>query len=683
MSSLQTFRQYCLSADQNGGTIELWRGPHELVCLAADRHKNTFNELHACTSEGLDAATFMQGVALASVVKHRHVLEVIEGGEDDGSNFYVTAFHDGERFDSWLARCHPLPPWLALQAAWQLADGLCGLSAHPRLLAGVELAHSGITMVGEQPTDLIARLCDIGLASPPAARAEPHALEARFIQEMGRLLGAMLSIGGEFAVPDYRALPEPLAGLLQLIEQPAHPQHPRTLAQLRTLLERTAQLVAAADPGARPEKVAPVLRPRLPLQSHFLSPQAVSEHTVDECTIEAREFDALDPYRYRAVQRDTRAALCIQLLPPEHLMPRGYADLLISARDRISSNDHPHLLRLLAWDNVQIPNFYVEESQPRWTLDQIVRLKGRLHPAECVLILEQLENAVRQADACDLPAYINNPARIYAQFIGPGGGDHLPPSIELARLPLGTWPAWRLRIRAWPTSLNFTQSERFQLDRLLPPESLDTATKPYGQLQHVSTRQFATLTMWMLGGLSAVPEYLRDLLHEGLSQRGEIHRSPRHIFIEHLHERIAQQQHLISTGAVPSAPTGKTQQFTLRPATQHVPPVTGSVPLRLIHPPTEPTPGFAEALFGERSRTRTVPVLAPSFDQDPANQNDSFLDRPQESTQWRDPSAYSPELEDVAPPASKWVWVMLFVLISALIGGVAAHFSGTAFWLKK
>ena len=62
----------------------------------------------------------------------------MEGGEDEGANYFITEYLDGERFDTWLARCNPLPPWLALQTISQIIEGLCVLAPHPRLLAGVE-----------------------------------------------------------------------------------------------------------------------------------------------------------------------------------------------------------------------------------------------------------------------------------------------------------------------------------------------------------------------------------------------------------------------------------------------------------------------------------------------------------------------------------------------------------------
>ena len=46
-------------------------------------------------------------------VCHPNIAEVREFGEDDGTLFYVTEFVDGETLDNYLARCNPLPPWLA------------------------------------------------------------------------------------------------------------------------------------------------------------------------------------------------------------------------------------------------------------------------------------------------------------------------------------------------------------------------------------------------------------------------------------------------------------------------------------------------------------------------------------------------------------------------------------------
>ena len=196
MASLQTFRHYRISQDRNGGTVELWRSGTEVACLAVDTQRHVFVELHVAVSSQdrqPDPKAFQQLVQLATPLRHRHLLGVMEGGEDEGANYFITEYLDGERFDTWLARCNPLPAWLALQTISQIIEGLCVLAPHPRLLAGVELLHCGVSLTGDHVSDLTARVCDMGLSAAAARQPDPRQTETRIIQETGRLLLYMLT----------------------------------------------------------------------------------------------------------------------------------------------------------------------------------------------------------------------------------------------------------------------------------------------------------------------------------------------------------------------------------------------------------------------------------------------------------------------------------------------------------
>ena len=85
--------------------------------------------------------------------------------------------------------------------------------------------------------------------------------------------------------------------------------------------------------------------------------------------MDTKPFDALDPYRHRATQRATRTPVTIQLLPPARLMPLDYGKMIIQAGERITPHEHPHLLRVLAWDEEEHPELLLEENPGRWTLE--------------------------------------------------------------------------------------------------------------------------------------------------------------------------------------------------------------------------------------------------------------------------------------------------------------------------
>lgn len=191
-----TFRHYTICQDTSGTTVEVWRGTDEVACLAFDNQQRCFVELHVAIAppeRARDAASFQRLVQLAAPLRHRHLLGLIEGGEDEGSNYHITPFLDGERLDSWLARCHPLPPWLALLVISQLVEGLATLASHPQLLAGVEVLHAGLTLTGPHPDDITIKICDLGLSGTRPVSSDPQFVEARAIHETGRLLHYMLT----------------------------------------------------------------------------------------------------------------------------------------------------------------------------------------------------------------------------------------------------------------------------------------------------------------------------------------------------------------------------------------------------------------------------------------------------------------------------------------------------------
>ena len=98
MSANQTFRHYRISQDPKGGAVEIWRSGSEVVCLAVDTLRQVFVELHVGISDPSTAREhkpFQQIAAQAAQLRHRHVLNILDSGEDEGANYFVTEFIDG------------------------------------------------------------------------------------------------------------------------------------------------------------------------------------------------------------------------------------------------------------------------------------------------------------------------------------------------------------------------------------------------------------------------------------------------------------------------------------------------------------------------------------------------------------------------------------------------------------
>ncbi|RYD35126.1 MAG: hypothetical protein EOP86_09295 [Verrucomicrobiaceae bacterium] len=549
MSALPAFRHYCICQDAEGGTLELWRGADEVACLAFDTKRSLLVELHVAigpAEQQRDLQGFQHLLQLAGPLHHRHLLGVIEGGEDEGANYYITDFLDGERLDTWLKRVVPLPPWLALTVLMQLVEGLAALASHPRLLAGVEVLHSGITLTGDRVDDLLVKVCDLGLSGAKPVSTEPRFVEARIIHDTARLLLYMLTGTLPEGAMTGDTLPEgpdmaEVRFLLDTLTQASAPHHPRTLEQMRNLVERCRHDLPAGT-AAHPEKLPAALRPRLPLIPWLPGGAEVAEAAGEDCALDIRPGDAAQPYRHRGTERATRHAVMAQVLPPPGIVPAEFfAPLLNQAWAAGSAGGAPHLLRLRVWDAAAAVPVAVEELPGKWTLDDIVRLRQRLEPAEVLMLLRQLDDAAESAALLDLPLYWRSPRLVPLEFTAPDAGPALAAPDKLARLPLGEWPAFRLKVRTWPLMLNFTQPERFQLERLLPKDTglpaMEAVPGRAGQVPPPSARDFALLAVWMMGGTAHLRENVKPLLYETLHAKPSAAESRRE-FLERFRQRV-------------------------------------------------------------------------------------------------------------------------------------------------
>ena len=718
-AALQTFRHYKICQDRKGGTVEVWRSADEVACLAVDTTRGVFVELHVSITppeRQRDLRSFQNLVGLAAPLRHRHVLGVVEGGEDEGANYHVTDFLDGERLDTWLARCNPLPPWLALAVTRQVVEGLCALAPQPRLLAGVEPLHAGVSLAGPHTDELLVRLCDLGLAGPAPVVSEPRHVEARAIHETGRLLlymltGALTDAPVTAAELTERKVPPELGFLLTTLTQPSSQHHPRTVEQLRTLLTRCVQELPA-ELAAKPDRVPVALRPRLPLAAHFPGPAAAAEALNDDFTLDARPFDALAPYRFRATCRSTRRPVIVQTLPPENLLPAECVSPGIDAilRKRKAGAPPRYLLEPVMREHAEL---IVEESCGQWTLESLVRARGHLEPGDTLAVLRQIDAACAEAESLGVPLHWGSPGQIAVAFTG--GDDALPPTAKRARLPLAEWPAFTLKFRPWPVTLNFTQPERWLTDRLPAPAgresagaaALDATPRPQAQGVPPTARDLALLAAWMLGGAGQAPESVKPVLYDQLAHSGEATTDARAEFLDRFAQRLEPRQGRARRGGTAAAAAvpafgglaAGAATITLEEAERRTPsrsPRPVSAPGAQENDDDAPTVGFAEALFGgggggaspvaEKPSRHALYTPRPAprdFDDDEYGEDDApevspFSGFPEYTG---DPYAAA-EAEDEESVGGGWPMLLLVViLISAALAALVAHFSGMAVWL--
>jgi hypothetical protein len=718
MSAIQTFRHYRISQDPAGGAVEVWRSGSEVVCVAVDTLRQVLVELHvgiADPTQARELKPFIQIATQAGQIRHRHFLSILDSGEDEGANYYVTEFVDGERLDSYLARCNPLPPWLALEILAQLTDGMVPLAQQPALLAALDVFNSTIQQMGETPEDILCKIADLALtAQPKPADLVLSTATQRLIVDSARLLFYMLTGNMPQAAPtaaDLSHLVPEVNFLLTAIGTPGHPHHPSSLEQLRNLVERCQRDLTSESGGARPDKLSLSLRPRLPLQSHYLSPTTVSELVSGDFTLDPKPFDAASPYRHAAITRSTRIPVTIQLLPPDRLMPRDYARSLRTAVQRINGLDHPNLLRVVAFPDAEQPELYIEEATGKYHLASVLKMKGGFDAQECTLILEQLLEAHRQAEGCGLTPVIRSLSQIYLHFTDPLGESQLPSEAELSRLPLGQWPAFRLRMRTYPTALNLCQPERFLLERLLPPGHPGADTVPTQKssslLTPFSTRDMALLTAIFTAGRAELSEKLRHHIFDHLRTRKGSHQPTPKDFVDRL---AAMSGRTLVTKTTPKKSAKKKvvdQDELALPFDDSAPgflsgprepnlleDTPGSLALGRdssgYAPSTSTAPGFAEMLFGGQlaAEPDEGPGVHPStiFQagplEPPVAGERNFLDGPL-GQQYEEAENYNFPTEPAKKRNNGIMLILLVILVAALVAGVMAHFTGRAFWLTK
>ena len=719
MSAIQTFRHYLIAQDPSGGAVEVWRSGSEVVCLAVDTLRQIFVELHVGISDPSQARehkSFQQIAQQASLCRHPNLLSAFDCGEDEGANYYVTEFVDGERLDTYLARCNPLPTRLALMILSQSTQGLQPLAQQPSLLAGVNLFNSTIQLLGDAPQDLLCKIADLSLTVEPSKSALQLApTTQRIIGDAARLLYYMMTGSMVEADPPMEAsqrfAPE-VGFLLTALTDQAHAHHPASLEQLHNLAARC--LADLNDSNSPLPKTLPTpLRPRLPLQSHFLAVTTLADLLNENYQVDASPFDSAQPYRHAATTRDTRVPATVQLLPPERLMPHDYLRSVRTSIHRVNSLDHPHLLRVILLPEDEHAGFFLEEAAGNHSLASMLRLKGSCNAGEAVVLLEHLLEANRQAEACGLTPCIRSLGQIHVQFTATHGEVALPDEATLARISLSDWPSFRLRVRTYPTTLNLTQPERFNLDRLLPqghPGAEVTSTlKQSSLMTPASVRDFALLAAALTRHQLDLPDKVRQHISDHLRIRKSTQQASPKEFVERLAAMAGR-----STPKPPAARKTPAKRKASPPAAMDLlfDPVSESLDAGesgdfLDHAPAslplglDPqtyngdrlnAPGFAEMLFGDQLPPEPDEdlnhLIAPVsiFNQSslPFQDEDGrgFL----EGTDPMDPQADEDYSYLEEPPKSNrrlLLLLLLVILVAALVAGIMAHFTGRAFWLSK
>ncbi len=728
--SLQKFRNYEIAELEEGGALELARSGEEIVCLAGLPQERRFCELHVVADVDANApeaapqvTAFQAAVKALAELTDRHVARVVEAGVDEGALYFVTEFIDGEELGPYLARCQPLPAWLALEIARQLVAGLLAVRPWPALLEKAAVWRARLSQEGETTDELRIRLVDFSLGRQTGGYVAASEVEGKAAREVGRVL--CYALGGSLAEPvdakQVSRLPVPpsLGRVVAALLDPKARLGAGALEKLRAQLEGCAREPALAR---RPDRLPHGFRPRLPLAAQFPDAETIAAELGGRYQVERGIFDAAQPYAQRAV-RDGQA-VTVQWLPPERLLSPLYGPALHLARERAPEGEGSPLLRVLEIGPGETPKWFVEEAPPRLSLNDVRRLRGTLTPGEAMVLLQALDSTVLFAEERGLPPVVLDPQQVFVIFDEATPGDD-----ELAAQPVEHWPSFSCLLRAHPIPVQLFQPGRFSRERLTGtrgPRALAAPTAG-GPL----AADYAALFQWLCGGAAAVPDNVAEMVARTLNGSGEPDRRkflaklrplaplpPSAATAEKAAGPTPEAVAATITTAVDATPADALQILPPAPVERDIPrqvepldreaehfPIPaqvdprrpgGDVPLVSDDAPEEETGGFAEILMGAPTQTSTVrpapsrsPIVETGDEDGMAAPVGALFGRPTDQVgEWDDD-----DLEEDEPPLDfhprherrglSPVWLALLVVLAALlIAVIMAELTGLAPWRR-
>jgi hypothetical protein len=426
--------------------------------------------------------------------------------------------------------------------------------------------------------------------------------------------------------------------------------------------------------------------------------------------LERSGFDAAQPYAQRAFADDTRP-VTVQLLPPARLMAPTFLPRLRQVKERVTATRAPHLLRVL--DIAPDHAWFIEEGAPRLSLDAALRIRRELTPAEAAVMMREVDRAVRSAEQAGFPPTDFFPQQMFVEFVNKSGAPVTPADDELSTQTIDRWPRFRIRLRGHPVTARFLGPRRFRPD-CLPARQLTSAREDD---REVDARDYATLFVWLCGGVDRVPAAVSGAVAESLDGAGRIDRGE---LLDRLVEAAPKPEAAAGRDSKPGKPpraarakrrsTGRAaaRLQAADPPADPVPPVPaaeavephdfslfGGAGIEAAGPGDEPA-GFAEMLFerplrGARVSEADAPVVPAPVEEPEALEmpvaalfgagwatNGTEVEAEEEAGEFT-AMRFQPR-DAPAPGPGLGRLIVLVILCALVIAIIMAHLSGLAPW---
>ncbi len=558
MADSSVFDHYQVLKRDDGSLFELGRGAMGITYKAFDTNLRVPVALKVINAASIDSdiarQRFVREARAAAQLRHRNVASVFHLGVENDAYFYAMEFIDGETVESFIRRQGPVDPVLALRIATQVARALNAAQKHG--LVHRDIKPSNLMLVHEDE-ELVVKVIDFGLAKSCRKEdaedmatlsmggfvgtphfASPEQLEEREIDvrsdiySLGVTLWYMLAGKAPFAgslaqvmsqhlhkPPPFEKLndlPRPLISVLShmLEKDPSHrTQSPVELRQeLEKCIEILAANPAAAAGGAIDEEDFPTMAADAPMAKPAAKFSVGSSVGGRYELIEDLGSSNLGKV-FRTRQHGLDKELRLVVLNPDLIAGPAACTQIEREVEKIIAVEHPHLLRVFAFERVEESSLLVLESTRGFSLLDVLRSRRELTPYEALLVLQQAAGGVDRAINAGLKQLDFSLHQIAIHF--PGGQ---PPALTT---PLSDWPEFVLKLDPLCITRELSMSETWAGGQTIVG-GIATAQQRESGAQNIATKYIqslsavvyellgGTLSPLMLGGIGAqpVPRYV-------------------------------------------------------------------------------------------------------------------------------------------------------------------------------
>ncbi|MCX6853610.1 MAG: hypothetical protein NTV80_01760 [Verrucomicrobia bacterium] len=654
------FRHYQIVQDTEGNHVELTRNDEQVNVLACDTVQMEFVHCHVLLKALTDKAAFEENCRKLQQIGHPLLARLTDFGEDEGNPFYITTNVDGETLQSYLGRQTELPGWLAVMVATRALEAVAALVSRTDLMPSNPLESLRLLQIG--PQSLQVQVADYRLL--PSGAKKVRGLKTAF-EKQAKFLRSFLvdQSGGGPTLPD-AALPS--ADFTELLNSCLDAAAPENASAIQSLREALLKLV----PDKLAGEIPAAQKPRALLAQQLASYQEVARAVVNRIRIQSQRLDMANPYSMRGTLTKTgRQVLVEQVLPPR-LAPAVIAAAAEKAYRLDKKSDFPALISVALLHEAEGLTCVAEELAEGFTLADLLRERRALNVHETYIVLAGLDGALSQLEKSGLQT---RRLRLEDLYLLTGFPREDARSNKLLLTKLTDWPAFSVMLRAHPTLAAMSGRGTDPALALSTPKD---GSRIWDAAWLASVGRFLLALEPLPGAASETPVNTREtetvarLLEDELAKVRQGSASKRGDFLAR-YARVVQHHDLVKpVAAPPSEPLEpvRSKASRTRPMVENRELSAPLAPLTTGFAPAEkPSIGFAELLF--RGTSETSPASGPDWAK-------TAVDAP--------PTIHPNE--SLLPPdefVPFWLRAAVFIGGSMVVGGMIAHLSGDATWLKK